>query len=65
MLWFAIKMFILDAHYKNDILNFVGQPGSPGLSGSPSYPKPTGYPSSSYPGSPGNLYFYNIHFYLL
>lgn len=35
----------------------VGQPGTPGLPGSPSYQKPTVYPTPSYPGSPGNCVY--------
>lgn len=32
----------------------LGQPGSPG---SPSYQKPSTYPASTYPGSPGKNHF--------
>lgn len=38
------------------INSFLGQPGTPGQPGLPSYQKPTVYPTSTYPGSPGNIF---------
>lgn len=63
------NIFFYSVHtffYINQIIIFIGQPGTPGLPGSvyqPSYQKPISnnqygnpspYPGSSYPGSQGN-----------